>query len=179
MSDDPNEKEVPEDEEERSEGEESESSSEATEIDLEPVGSDEGPGDDSAEGGESGPGLLGQGKLSEKDDRTFGMLAQLLGAFIASGGPLVIWLIKNEESPFVDDQGKEAVNFQITMMIAALISGALMLILIGFLLIAIVAALMIIFPIIRGIKKFPNAAISTGIATQKIMIVPWLVISAL
>ena len=115
MSDDRNEKEVPEDEEERSEGEESESSSEATEIDLEPVGSDEGPGDDSAEGGESGPGLLGQGKLSEKDDRTFGMLAHLLGAFTSIVGPLVIWLIKKEESPFVDDQGKEAVNFQITI----------------------------------------------------------------
>ena len=34
-------------------------------------------------------------------------------------------------------------------------------------------------PIISGIRKFPNAAISTGIATQKIMIVPWLVTSAL
>ena len=34
-------------------------------------------------------------------------------------------------------------------------------------------------PIISGIRKFPKAAISTGIATQKIMIVPWLVTSAL
>ena len=34
-------------------------------------------------------------------------------------------------------------------------------------------------PIISGIRKLPNAAISTGIATQKIMIVPWLVTSAL
>ena len=34
-------------------------------------------------------------------------------------------------------------------------------------------------PIISGIRKLPKAAISTGIATQKIMIAPWLVTSAL
>ena len=34
-------------------------------------------------------------------------------------------------------------------------------------------------PIISGIRKFPNAAINTGMATQKIMTVPWLVTSAL
>ena len=110
MSDDPNEKELPEDEEKASEA-----STEATEIDVEPVGSDEGPGDSFAEGSDDASGLLGQGKLSEKDDRTFGMLAHLLGAFTSFVGPLVIWMIKKEESPFVDDQGKEALNFQITI----------------------------------------------------------------
>ena len=78
-----------------------------------------------------------------------GLLGNGIGFVI---GPLVVWLMKKEEDPFIDEQGKEAVNFQITMMIAAAISAALMLILIGFLLIAIVAALMIIFPIIGGIK---------------------------
>ncbi len=34
-------------------------------------------------------------------------------------------------------------------------------------------------PIMSGIRKFPKAAISTGIATQKIMMVPWFVTSAL
>jgi uncharacterized Tic20 family protein len=67
-------------------------------------------------------------------------------------GPLIVWLVKREEDAFIDDQGKEAVNFQLTMFIAAIISGLLMLIVIGFLLIAIVAALMIIFPIIGATK---------------------------
>ncbi|GMW00131.1 MAG: hypothetical protein AMXMBFR84_12690 [Candidatus Hydrogenedentota bacterium] len=35
-------------------------------------------------------------------------------------GPLIIWLIKKQEFPFVDDQGKEALNFQITMAIVGL-----------------------------------------------------------
>ncbi|MFK5921733.1 MAG: DUF4870 domain-containing protein [Verrucomicrobiota bacterium] len=62
--------------------------------------------------------MLGKGKLSKKDDRTFGMLAHLLGAFTSFVGPLAIWLIKKEDSPFVDDQGKEALNFQITVILA-------------------------------------------------------------
>jgi len=40
-----------------------------------------------------------------------------LGVFI---GPLIIWLIKKETMPFVDDQGKEALNFNITVGIIAI-----------------------------------------------------------
>lgn len=40
------------------------------------------------------------------------------GVFI---GPLVIWLVKKDEMPFVDDQGKEALNFNITIAIAFVI----------------------------------------------------------
>ena len=55
-----------------------------------------------------------------KDDKTMGMLAHLLGIFTGFLGPLIIWLIKKDTSPWVDDQGKEALNFQLTMLIAAL-----------------------------------------------------------
>lgn len=60
----------------------------------------------------------------DKDARTMGMLchlAALAGYMIPLGnviGPLIVWLIKKDEVPFVDDQGKEAVNFQITVTIA-------------------------------------------------------------
>lgn len=46
-------------------------------------------------------------------------------------GPLVVWLIKREEFPFVDDQGKESLNFQITMLIGFLICIPLAFIVIG------------------------------------------------
>ena len=52
-----------------------------------------------------------------KDDRTMGMFCHLggiIGGFIL---PLVIWLVKKEESEFIDDQGKEALNFNITLLI--------------------------------------------------------------
>ena len=67
----------------------------------------------------------------DKDARMFGMLAHLLGIFTGFIGPLVIWLIKKDESPFVDDQGKESLNFQITMLIAHMVSGALWCVFVG------------------------------------------------
>lgn len=126
MSEDPNEKELPEDEEGSPKAAEpGEAAAEMEEVELEPVGADEGPGAGST--GEAGgvSSLLGKGKLSEKDDRTFGMLAHLLGALTSFVGPLVIWLIKKEESPFVDDQGKESLNFQITVGIGYVVATVL------------------------------------------------------
>lgn len=65
---------------------------------------------------------LGQGKLGESDERTMGMLAHILGAVTSFVGPLIIWLIKKDESPFVNDQGKEALNFQITVVIGYIVA---------------------------------------------------------
>jgi hypothetical protein len=45
--------------------------------------------------------------------------------------PLVLWLLKKEGSPFIDDQGREALNFQISMTIYFLASILLMFIIIG------------------------------------------------
>ncbi|MEC5127302.1 DUF4870 domain-containing protein [Verrucomicrobiales bacterium BCK34] len=61
---------------------------------------------------------LSQGTLGESDERTMSLLAHILGGVTCVVGPLIIWLLKKEESPFVDDQGKEATNFQITVLIA-------------------------------------------------------------
>jgi uncharacterized Tic20 family protein len=52
-----------------------------------------------------------------QDDKTMAMLAHLLGIFTGFIGPLIIWLIKKDQSPYVNDQGKEALNFQLTMLI--------------------------------------------------------------
>jgi uncharacterized Tic20 family protein len=57
-----------------------------------------------------------------------GFLGILFGNII---GPLVLWLVKKDEFPFVDDQGKEVLNFQISLTIYALIAAPLCLILVG------------------------------------------------
>ena len=68
-------------------------------------------------------------------ERTMGMLCHLLalcGLAIPFGnilGPLVLWLVKKEGMPFVDDQGKESLNFQISVAIYG--AGAFLLSLIG------------------------------------------------
>ncbi len=67
-------------------------------------------------------------------------------------GPLIMWLLKREDHPFIDEQGKESLNFQITMFIALAVSGLLTLVFIGFVLLFIVGIIMTIFPIIGAIK---------------------------
>ena len=57
------------------------------------------------------------------EERQWAMFAHLaaLSVFVtgigAVAGPLIVWQIKKNEMPFVDDQGKEATNFNITMLI--------------------------------------------------------------
>ena len=46
-------------------------------------------------------------------------------------GPLIIWLIKRDLSPEIDANGKESLNFQISMLIYDIIAGILCLVLIG------------------------------------------------
>jgi uncharacterized Tic20 family protein len=90
----------------------------------------------------------------EKQWAFFAHLSALVGFVIPFGsllGPLIIWQMKKNEMPFVDDQGKEALNFQITMAIAFIVCCVLMLILIGFLLAVIVGLIDIIFTIIAAI----------------------------
>ena len=54
----------------------------------------------------------------------FAHLSALIGGVLTAGwagsigcfiGPLIIWLLKKDTMPFVDDQGKEALNFNITV----------------------------------------------------------------
>ena len=67
--------------------------------------------------------VLERGTLSATDEKTMGMLVHLLGGITYILGPLLIWLIKKDESPFVQDQGKEAINFQITVIIALAVAS--------------------------------------------------------
>lgn len=78
--------------------------------------------------------------LSPQEERTWGMLCHLsaLSAFVtgigAILGPLIVWLIKKDQSAFVDAQGKESVNFQLSCLIYAIVSSILCFVLIGILL---------------------------------------------
>ncbi|MFW6042810.1 MAG: DUF4870 domain-containing protein [Marinilabiliaceae bacterium] len=87
------------------------------------------------------------------DEKNWGMychLAGFAGLLIPFGnvlGPLLIWIIKKEEYPFVEVEGKEALNFQITVSIAAIIAGLLSVVLIGIPLLIAIVILAIIFMI--------------------------------
>ena len=49
-----------------------------------------------------------------------GLLTSAAGGWGTFIGPLVIWLVKKDTMPFVNDQGKEALNFTITVAIICL-----------------------------------------------------------
>lgn len=74
------------------------------------------------------------------EDRQWGMfchLSSFVGYVIPFGnvvGPLVLWLMKRETMPFVEGEGKESVNFQISVTIYAIISAILSFFCIGFVL---------------------------------------------
>ncbi|MEM6424628.1 MAG: DUF4870 domain-containing protein [Cyanobacteria bacterium P01_D01_bin.128] len=93
-----------------------------------------------------------------QEARNWGMIAHLsslVGFIIPFGniiGPLIVWLVKKDEMPFVDEQGKESLNFQISVFIYAVISGILTLVVIGLLMLLALGIFWLVFAIIAGIK---------------------------
>lgn len=80
------------------------------------------------------------------------MLGLVTAGWLCFLGPLVIWLVKKDTMPFAADQAKEALNFNITVMIAAAISWILMFVLIGILLLVVLAVAWLVFTVIAAIK---------------------------
>jgi uncharacterized Tic20 family protein len=101
------------------------------------------------------------GREADPKARTWAMLCHLAGlawmlpitpAFGSVLGPLIVWLIKKNEYPFVEEQGKEALNFQITMLIYCAVAALLMLMCIGFLLLPVAIILEIVFTVIAAVR---------------------------
>lgn len=92
--------------------------------------------------------------LTESDARLWAMLAHLSGIVIAVIGPLIIMLVFAKRSAFVKSQSTEALNFQITVLIASVISALLTLVIIGFILLPIVAIGALVFFIIGGVQAY-------------------------
>ena len=97
-------------------------------------------------------------KMNETQERTWGLivhLSALAGFVVPFGhiiGPLVIWLIKKDESPFVDDQGKESINFQISMTLYGVVAAVLILVVIGIFLLIGIGILDIVLVIVAAVK---------------------------
>lgn len=85
----------------------------------------------------------------------FAHLSALAGLVFPFGniiGPLIIWQIKKEQMAFVADQAKEALNFQITVTIALLVSFVLFIVVIGLLLAPIIGIAALVLTIIAAVK---------------------------
>src|SRR5262245_64981382 len=100
-----------------------------------------------------------------REERNWAMLSHLLALtgyvgvpFGNIAAPLVIYLVKKDESPFVAEQSRESLNFQISVCIYWLISGVLVLILVGFLLLAVVWVAGVVLTIIASLKNAKGEA---------------------
>ncbi len=99
-----------------------------------------------------------------KDQNTWAMLCHLTalaGFIIPFGnivGPLVVWMIKKDEFPLVADQGKESLNFQISMTIYYVIAAILIIVLIGIVLLIGLAIFSLIMIIIAMVKANEGVA---------------------
>lgn len=100
-------------------------------------------------------------KEETKDARMWAMFCHLVGlaallpvvpVFGGAIGALIIWQIKKEDFPFVDEQGKEALNFQISILIYLLVAGILCFACVGFILLPAVVVFDIVFLIIAAVK---------------------------
>ncbi len=92
--------------------------------------------------------------MPNKDERLIAALIYIISFFTAFIGPLVIWLIKKDDSSFIDFHGKEYLNFLISYIIYGAVSSLLMLVLIGFILAPLVGVLALIFTIIAAIRAY-------------------------
>jgi uncharacterized Tic20 family protein len=82
-------------------------------------------------------------------------LSQLAGYIIPLVGliaPIVIWQMKKDEYPILDEHGKAVVNWIISELIYGAICFVLVFIVIGFPMLMVLGILAVVFPIIGGIK---------------------------
>lgn len=100
-----------------------------------------------------------QSQAPTQQDKTLGMVCHLLGlagyVFWLFGnilGPLILWLVKKDTSEFVDDQGKESLNFQISMTIYGMGAGLLSFVLIGLPLLFAIAIFDIVMIVIAAVQ---------------------------
>jgi uncharacterized Tic20 family protein len=101
---------------------------------------------------------MNQQNIDKRDENMWGMFCHLSafsGYFIPFGniiGPLVIWLIKKDEYALVNDQGKESLNFQISITIYVIISAILAILIIGFFLLIAIAIFNLVMIIVASVK---------------------------
>lgn len=85
------------------------------------------------------------------DEKNIAVLTHLGGMIFSIFPGLIVWLLKKDDSPYIAEQAREALNFQIAVLIAQVVSSILIVILIGFALMALVWVANIIFCIVAAV----------------------------
>lgn len=111
------------------------------------------PGKPSADKGSMEPPILPADPIPTQDEKNLALIMHVLSLVgFSLIGPLIVWLIKKDESAFIDKQGRELLNFQISLLIYFLVSFVLCLVIIGFVLVGVLAIASLILTIIGLVK---------------------------
>lgn len=91
--------------------------------------------------------------VPNNDDKNIATVTHLGGTVFSFIPGLLVWALKKDDNAYIADQAKEALNFQISVLIAQFVAGVLAVILIGFVLMGIIWLLNIVFCIIAAISS--------------------------
>ncbi len=106
----------------------------------------------------AGPGYDASAGI-DKEQANWAMAAHLVSLlgftaipFANILGPLVVWLMKKDTMPLVDDQGREAINFQISVLIYGILCFLLSFVIVGFILAPALLVFDIVYTILAAIS---------------------------
>lgn len=91
-----------------------------------------------------------------ESERLLSVLAHILTLVVSFLAPLVIYLIKKDESAFVKEHAKESLNFQLTLFIAYIVSFLLIFVLIGIPLLVLIGLAQLVLVIVATIRAADN-----------------------
>lgn len=94
-----------------------------------------------------------------QDEKTMAMFIYLLGIFTGFIGPLILWMMKREESKFIDFHGKQMVNFTITL---AIVHLCLMVVGVPFIIITFFLGAFIVVPLGMAIGVYSLVMVIMG-----------------
>ena len=105
-----------------------------------------------------------------EDQKTLALITHISGIVLGFIVPLIIWLINKDQADkgFINDQAKEALNFQITLLFVYVIGIVLSIILIGALINLAAWVACVVLSIIAGVKAHQGEAYSYPFAIRLI-----------
>lgn len=92
--------------------------------------------------------------MPKNDERILAAGIYVISFFTAFLGPLIIWLLKKDDSSYIDYHGREYMNFFISYTVYGIVSGILVILLIGFFMLWIVGILGVVFTIVGAIRAY-------------------------
>ncbi len=92
------------------------------------------------------------------NDKNVAILVWIGGIFFGFIPSLIVWLMNKDKPGWLTDQAREALNFQITLIMAYFAAGILCIVFIGFVLLPAIMILSLVFNIIGAVKVSSGAS---------------------